>query len=59
MDMRKKSTKELKDLAIELHDSIYGSACFGSRDVVMYSLALRILEERGVKVQESRVLRLA
>jgi hypothetical protein len=59
MDMKKKSTKELRALALELHDSIYGSECFGSRDVVMYSLALRILEQRGVDVQEGRTLRLS
>ena len=59
MDIRKKSTKELKDLAVSLHDSIYGAECFGSKDVVLYSLALRVLEQRGVKVNEGRTLRLS
>jgi hypothetical protein len=47
------STKKLKELAKQLHESIYVYDCFGAADIVNYHAVLTELERRGVVAEET------
>jgi len=56
MNVDQMSDGQLKRLARDLHDAIYGSQCFSSKDVLLHERALRELARRGFTIREERTL---
>ena len=54
--MKTKTDKELISEAQGLHDSIYVTECFGTRDLRLYDLVCAELERRGYEFGETRRL---
>ena len=52
-----KSDDQLKHLAIDLHDSIYNSQCYGTRDLIEHEAILDELDRRGYEIEEGSVLK--
>lgn len=50
------STKELKDLALGLHDAIYGADSYSYSDMHNYEGAITELEKRGFTVTQKLVI---
>ena len=59
MNVDQMSDEQLKRLARDLHDAIYVSSCFGSRDVLLYDRALSELRRRGFTIEEDRRIRIS
>jgi hypothetical protein len=59
MDFSSLSDDDLIRLVLSLHDSIYVSECFGSKDVLMYEKATDILYKRGYEVDRKVQSRLS
>ena len=52
-----KSDDQLKDLAIDLHDSIYNIQCYGVRDLIEHEAILNELDRRGYEIEEGSILK--
>lgn len=52
MDLRKMSTRELKELAKSLYESIYVSECYGTENLVELEAVLEELRRRGITAVE-------
>jgi hypothetical protein len=50
------STKELKDMALGLHDAIYGADSYSCSDIHNYESAIVELEKRGFAVSQKLVI---
>jgi hypothetical protein len=50
------SDEQLKDSAIELHNSIYNRRCYGVHDLVKHEAILDELDRRGYEIEERSVL---
>ncbi|MEM2946782.1 MAG: hypothetical protein QXN96_00905 [Candidatus Bathyarchaeia archaeon] len=46
-------TRELKNMAMGLYHTIFVTKCYGTKDLMNYSLSLRELEKRGFPVKEN------
>ncbi len=49
--LQKKTDKELKQMYLELYDSVNVVECYGARDVVLLGIIERELEERGIEIK--------
>ena len=47
---------QLKETAIELHDSIYNEQCYGIRDMMEHDAILDELDHRGYEIKERSIL---
>jgi len=45
-------TERLKEMVVELNDSIHNSDCYASGDLLFFESAIRELEKRGINVSE-------
>lgn len=48
--------KELIDIVVGLHDSIYVTECYGTKDMINYMNAGAELERRGIAMEENKSL---
>ncbi len=49
--LQKKTGKELKQMYLELYDTVNVVECFGVKDVVLLGLVEQELEERGIDIK--------
>lgn len=56
MTFAEMTTKELKDMAEDLHHACYVVECYGTKDLINLMGALRELDNRGVKYDDRRTL---
>lgn len=58
MDLTQYTDINLIHDAKSLHESIYVSDCFGTKDLVFYELLLKELEDRGYRIREKKSLKI-
>jgi len=48
--------KDLKELVLSCHDSIYGAGCYSVKDIIRLDNGVAELERRGYEVEEEKTL---
>jgi len=56
MTFSKMKLKDLKELVVSCHDSIYVTKCYGTKDFRNLDGGITELEKRGYEIEESRTL---